>query len=79
MIAYMYLPELHKVPMTIRLNDSEQEEVRKKAVEINKLLIQRGQQPVRDSELIHIILGQSIACTEVTASGKIRVRTDDIE
>lgn len=77
MIAYMFLLEVHKMPMTIRLNDNEQEEIRKKAVEINKLLIQRGLQPVRDSELIHIILEQSIAYTEVTASGKIKVRTDD--
>lgn len=66
------------MPMTIRLNDSEQEEIRKKAVEINKLLIQKGKQPVRDSELIHVILEQTITCTEVTASGKIKVRTSDI-
>ena len=60
--------------MTVRLNDGEQEEIRKKAVEINKLLIQKGLQPVRDSELVHIILEQSIGYIEVTASGKIKVR-----
>lgn len=65
------------MPMTVRLNDSEQEEIRKKAVEINKLLIQKGLQPVRDSELVHIILEQSISYTEVTASGKIKVRTPE--
>lgn len=62
------------MPMTVRLNDGEQEEIRKKAVEINRLLIQKGLQPIRDSELVHIILEQSISYIEVTASGKIRVR-----
>lgn len=65
------------MPMTVRLNDGEQEEIRKKAVEINKLLIQKGLQPVRDSELVHIILEQSISYIEVTASGKIKVRTKE--
>lgn len=75
-IAYMFLLGINVMPMTIRLNDKEQEEIRKKAVEINRILIQKGLQPVRDSELIHIILEQSIAYTEVSASGKIKVNTD---
>ena len=42
--------------MTVRLNDWEQEEIRKKAVEINKKLIKEGKQPVRHSQLVHQIL-----------------------
>lgn len=63
--------------ITVRLNDKEQEEIRKKAIEINKALIGRGMQPVRDSELVHIILEQSIDNVELTPSGKIRVRAKD--
>jgi hypothetical protein len=74
MIACTYLSGAREMPMTVRLNDGEQEEIRKKAVEINRLLIQKGLQPIRDSELVHIILEQSISYIEVTASGKIRVR-----
>lgn len=62
--------------MTVRLNDREQEGLRKKCVEINKLLIQRGMQPIKDSELVHIILEQTIAYAELTPSGNIKIRTE---
>lgn len=57
--------------MTIRLNDWEQEEIRKKAVEINKKLIEKSKQPIRDSQLVHEILEQCIKKVEVTKSGEI--------
>jgi len=57
--------------MTIRLNDWEQEEIRKKAVEINKKLIEKSKQPIRDSQLVHKILEQCIKKVEVTKSGEI--------
>ena len=59
--------------MTVRLNDWEQEEIRKKAVEINKKLIKEGKQPVRDSQLVHQILEQCIKRIEVTESGEVIV------
>lgn len=59
--------------MNVRLNDWEQEEIRKKAVEINKKLIEKGKQPIRDSRLVHEILEQCIKRAEVTASGDIIV------
>ena len=34
-----------------RLTDEEEELIRKKAVEINKTLISKGKEPIRDSEL----------------------------
>ncbi len=46
--------------ITVRLNDREQELLRKKCVELNKALINKGLMPIKDSELVHIILDQCI-------------------
>lgn len=40
----------------LRLNEEEVERVRVKAIEINKKLIRLEKEPVKDSELMHIIL-----------------------
>ena len=55
---------------SVRLNDQEQELLRKKAVELNKVLIQKGQQPLRDSELVHILIEEGLDLIEVGSSGK---------
>ncbi|WP_180114655.1 hypothetical protein [Acinetobacter sp. YH12063] len=55
---------------SVRLNEQEQELLRKKAVELNKILIQRGQQPLRDSELVHILIEEGIELIEIGNSGK---------
>lgn len=60
--------------ITVRLNDKEQEDLRKKCVELNKQLINKNLQPIKDSELVHIILEQTIGNVEITSSGKITVR-----
>lgn len=60
-----------KMVQSVRLNDQEQEALRKKAVELNKILIQKGQQPIRDSELVHILIEQGIEFIEVGASGNV--------
>ena len=58
---------------SVRLNDIEQEKLRKKAVELNKVLIQKGQQPVRDSELVHILIEEGIELIEINNSGKLTI------
>lgn len=58
---------------SVRLNDIEQEKLRKKAVELNKALIQKGQQPVRDSELVHILIEEGIDLIEISNSGKLTI------
>jgi hypothetical protein len=58
---------------SVRLNDLEQEKLRKKAVELNKALIQKGQQPVRDSELVHILIEEAIELIEINNSGKLTI------
>lgn len=57
--------------VTVRLSDKEQDMIRKKAVEINQILIKKGLQPLRDSQLIHEILEMTTPKLEVSESGKI--------
>ncbi len=59
------------MPMTIRLTDDEQELLRKKAIEINKILVGRNLQPLQDSRLLHKILEKSIPYAKVSESGEI--------
>ena len=56
---------------TVRLSDAETEAVRQKAVEINKLLIKQGLQPLRDSELVHKILEKSVPYAQLNTKGEI--------
>ena len=55
----------------LRLNDREKELLRNKAVEINKILINKKLEPVKDTELAHIVLEQAIHLVEITESGKL--------
>lgn len=57
----------------LRLTDDEEEALRVKAVEINKLLINKGLQPMKDSEIAHAILKECIKKAFIMADGKIRV------
>lgn len=56
---------------TIRLSETEQEKIRNKAVEVNKKLVEQMKQPLKDSELVHVILQEAIERLEVTKSGKV--------
>ncbi|MFP6860105.1 hypothetical protein RHP75_10480 [Pseudomonas sp. SG20056] len=64
------------MPTNIRLTNAEQEALRRKAVEINKELVKRGMQPMKDSELVHAFLEKVISSLEVSASGAITHRVD---
>ncbi len=60
----------------VRLSNAEQEAIRQKAIEINKLLIKAGKQPLRDSELVHKILEKSVACARLSPDGEIVIECD---
>jgi hypothetical protein len=60
----------------VRLTNAEQEAIRQKAIEINKLLIKKGMQPLRDSELVHKILDKSIPYARLSESGEVIVETE---
>lgn len=59
------------MPTNVRLTNGEQEALRKKAVELNKELVKRGLQPMKDSELVHAFLEKAIHSLEVGKSGAI--------
>lgn len=61
---------------TVRLSDAETEAVRQKAVEINKLLIKQGMQPLRDSELVHKILEKSVPYAQLNTKGEIVIEPE---
>lgn len=56
---------------SVRLSESEQEQIRQKAIDINKLLVKKGQQPLRDSELVHKMLELSMTCLTIAPDGKL--------
>lgn len=58
------------MPINVRLNEREQEEIRKKCIEINKILIEENREPIKDSELVHKILDK-VTNIRVTKSGEI--------
>ena len=55
----------------LRLSESEQEAIREKAIEINKLLIKKGLPPLKDSELTHKILELSIGYVKLNSEGEL--------
>jgi len=63
--------EQQKMPATLRLSNAEQEALRQKCIEINKLLVKQGRMPMKDSELAHKILEKSVPCAHVNQSGEL--------
>lgn len=61
------------MPATLRLSSAEQDALRQKCVEINKLLIKKGRQPLRDSELAHFVLDKATDFVQVNAEGDLIV------
>ncbi len=48
------------MPKTIRLNRKEEDALREKCVELNKMLIINNKEPIKDSELVHIVLDRGV-------------------
>jgi len=65
------------MPATLRLSNTEQEALRQKCIEINKLLIKQGRMPIKDSELAHFILENATPCAKVSASGELMLELED--
>jgi hypothetical protein len=64
------------MPTNIRLSQGEQEALRRKAIEINKELVKRGMQPLKDSELVHAFLEKAIASLELSATGAVVLHSE---
>lgn len=61
------------MPATLRLTATEQELLRQKCIEINKMLIKHGRQPIKDSELAHFLLEKSVSYVEVGKEGQLEL------
>lgn len=65
------MKESDNMVTAVRLTREEQELLRKKCIEINKLLIKANQMPLRESELVHKILEKTMTCIDVNNKGEI--------
>ena len=63
------------MPTNVRLTQMEQDQLRKKSIEINRLLVKRGMQPLRDSELVHKILEKSVPYVQLSESGELVIES----
>ena len=60
-----------KMAEMLRLSSREKELLRNKAVELNKKLISKRCEPIKDTELAHIVIEQAVELAEVSESGKV--------
>ena len=56
---------------TLRFSKKEKEQIRKKWTEINKHLIMNGQIPLKESEMVHLILKKSISYAKIDKNGEL--------
>lgn len=56
---------------TVRLKQSEKDLLRKKSIELNKILIMNNQRPVTESELVHAALELSLKGIKADKDGNI--------
>lgn len=59
------------MPKTLRLTDEEQEKIRTKSIELNKQLIMKDKAPIRESELVHLILEKTIKYVKADKNGEL--------
>lgn len=64
------------MPENVRLTRQEQEDLRRKATEMNKALIAKGKQPLKDSELLHKILAKAINRARLKTNGEIEIEDE---
>ena len=67
------MEKVMKMVKMLRLNEEEVEKVREKAIEINKKLIRVEKEPVKDSELMHIILKLGTENIIVNKDGELEI------
>lgn len=57
----------------LRIKEDESEKLRNKCIDINKILISMNRQPLKDSELAHILLNKSIKSVFVNKYGDLEI------
>lgn len=61
------------MPKTVRLSKKEANDLYRKCVELNKVLITKNRMPVKESELVHVIFSKTINHMRVDQEGNIYV------
>ena len=57
----------------LRLTKGEEQALNEKSLKINKILIMAGMQPVKDSELLHIVLVDAIKRIKINKRNEIEI------
>lgn len=62
---------------TFRFNDEEEKALNEVALRLNRELVKAGKKPLRDTEIFHEIVKQTLidGTIEITRNGDIRVET----
>lgn len=58
----------------LRIKDDQEEKIRQLAISANKKLIQLGREPLRDSEIAHMLLNESLKRAYINDDGKIDIK-----
>lgn len=58
----------------LRIKDDQEEKIRQLAVAANKKLIQIGREPLRDSELAHMLLNEALKRAYINDDGEIDIK-----
>lgn len=59
---------------TLRIKESQEEQIRQLAITFNKKLVQLGKQPLRDSELVHELLNTALVRAGINEKGSIVIK-----
>lgn len=59
---------------TLRMKESQKENIRRLSINVNKKLVQLGKQPMRDSELAHALLNEALERATVDDNGNLTIR-----
>lgn len=65
-----------KMPQTLRLTKTEEKDTSRKAIEINKILIEKGKKPMMESELLHAALKLSLKKIKVDDDGNLYIQDE---
>ena len=57
----------------LRINDTEKERVRKVSIDTNRKLGNLGKMPLKESELVHVILQKALKRTQIDEEGNIEI------
>lgn len=64
---------VNKLIKMLRINAVESEKLRKKCIEINKILISLNKEPLKDSEVAHILLEKAMKNVSVNKYGELEI------